>query len=236
MWLSTVPTWLSVLFIIVIPIPVILVALLSRNAAKKNKTIVFVGILMFFAAYFTYVYLACMNKMFDIQTVPPQIVKLTTLPLMIFLLVIIFNLPFWKSINLKTTTTAFIRIHLFRLIGSFLLILSLLDQLPLVFGLIAGLGDVITALTSIYVARIMEQKKNNAKTIALVWNTFGLLDILATSTMAIVFTKLSIENGTAGVDALGKFPFCLIPAFAPPVIIFLHLSLYRKLLVKRFAD
>ncbi|MGL5892286.1 MAG: hypothetical protein ACRC3B_20505, partial [Bacteroidia bacterium] len=65
---------------------------------------------------------------------------------------------------------------------------------------------------------------------------FGLLDILATSTMAIVFTKLSIETGSGGVDALGKFPFCLIPAFAPPVIIFLHLSLYRKLLVKRFAD
>ncbi|MFN8713093.1 MAG: hypothetical protein ACK5Z2_09615 [Bacteroidota bacterium] len=236
MWLSTVPTWLSVLFLIAIPIPVILVALLSRNAAKKNKAIVFAGIVAFFAAYFIYVYMACINKMFEVQSVPPQIVKLTTLPLMIFLVLVVFNLPFWKAINRETKASAFIRIHLFRLIGSFLLILSLLHQLPLVFGLIAGLGDVITALTSIYVARIIEQKKSNSKAIALVWNTFGLLDILATSTMAIVFTKLSIETGSAGVDALGKFPFCLIPAFAPPIIIFLHLSLYRKLLVKRFAD
>jgi hypothetical protein len=236
MWLSTVPTWLSVLFLIVIPIPVILVALLSRNATPKNKTLVFTGILLFFGAYFTYVYVACMNSLFETQAVPPQIVKLTTMPLMLLLIVIVFNLPFWKTINQLTSTAAFIRIHFFRLIGSFLLILSLLDQLPLVFGIIAGAGDVITALTSLFVARAIEQKKAKAKTIALIWNTFGLLDIVATSTMAIVFTKLSIDTGSAGVEALGKFPFCLIPALAPPLIIFLHLSLYRKLLVKRFAD
>ncbi|MGL5892901.1 MAG: hypothetical protein ACRC3B_23625, partial [Bacteroidia bacterium] len=78
MWLSSVPTWLSVLFLIVIPIPVILIALLSRNASAKNKPFVFGGVLVFFAVYFAYVYVACMNKMFDVQTVPPQIVKLTT--------------------------------------------------------------------------------------------------------------------------------------------------------------
>jgi hypothetical protein len=32
-----------------------------------------------------------------------------------------------------------------------------------------------------------------------------------------------------GVDTLAKFPFSLIPAFAPPTIIFLHVLIYRKL-------
>jgi len=47
--------------------------------------------------------------------------------------------------------------------------------------------------------------------------------------MAIIFTKISIDRGIQGVEFLAEFPFCFIPAFAPPTIIFLHLLVYRKL-------
>jgi hypothetical protein len=47
--------------------------------------------------------------------------------------------------------------------------------------------------------------------------------------MANVLTKISIDTGAMGVDTLAKFPFCFIPAFAPPTIIFLHVSIYKKL-------
>jgi hypothetical protein len=36
-----------------------------------------------------------------------------------------------------------------------------------------------------------------------------------------------------GVDTLATFPFCIIPAFAPPIILFLHLAIFRKL--KKFS-
>jgi hypothetical protein len=234
MWLTTVPVWMCVLFLLAIPVPVVLTARLLRNSASTQKTSVFAGVLLFFAAYFAYVYVACMNNLFEVQSLPPQILKLTTMPLMVLLLVIVFNTPFYKSINRNADVTALVRIHLFRLIGSFLLILSLMDELPLLFGLIAGAGDIITAVTSIFVARMLEQKKANAKRIALLWNTFGLLDIIATSVMAFIFTKMAIDTGGAGVQALARFPFCLIPALAPPLIIFLHLTVYRKLLIKSY--
>jgi hypothetical protein len=234
MWLTTVPVWMSVLFLLVIPIPVLLTASLLGNSAGKHKTAVFAGVLLFFAAYFAYVYVACMNNLFEVKSLPPQILKLTTMPLMVFLVVIVFNTPFYKSINRNASAAVLVRIHLFRLIGSFLLILSITGELPLIFGVISGAGDIITAVASIFVARMLEQKIANAKRIALIWNTFGLLDIIATSAMAFIFTKLAMDTGGNGVQALARFPFCLIPALAPPLIIFLHLTIYRKLLIKSY--
>jgi hypothetical protein len=32
-----------------------------------------------------------------------------------------------------------------------------------------------------------------------------------------------------GVDTLAMFPFCIIPAFAPPIILFLHWTIFKKL-------
>jgi hypothetical protein len=40
-----------------------------------------------------------------------------------------------------------------------------------------------------------------------------------------------MQTAAQGVEALASFPFSFIPAFAPATIIFLHLSVYRKLLV-----
>jgi hypothetical protein len=32
-----------------------------------------------------------------------------------------------------------------------------------------------------------------------------------------------------GVDTLAVFPFCIIPAFAPPTILLIHLAVFQKL-------
>jgi hypothetical protein len=100
--------------------------------------------------------------------------------------------------------------------------------LPLTFALIAGIGDITTATFSIWVARAVQYNKKQARIWVLVWNTFGFLDILVTAFLASYLTKLAMANGSQGVEALGQFPFCYIPAFAPPTILFLHLSIYRK--------
>lgn len=125
-----------------------------------------------------------------------------------------------------------VRLHIFRLIGSFFIILALFKALPNSIGFIAGFGDVITAITSLFVAKAIDQGKSYARPLTWAWNTFGILDIFATSGMAMMLTRQSMQTGSLGVDVLGQFPFCFIPAFAPATIIFLHLCIYRKLLMK----
>lgn len=229
-----VPYWVSILFLIVIPIPIFLIAGLAKkgsNDLQKGKTNYFV-IVLFYSLYFIYVSIACFKGFFEEVTLPPKILKFTMVPLLIFLMVVVFNLKVYKNILKKLDLSDLVRIHIFRLIGSFFLILGFYQVLPSTIALIAGFGDVITALSSIFVAKSLQQNKTYAKKLTFAWNTFGFLDIIATSATAFILTKLSIETGSQGVDALGVFPFCLIPAFAPATILFLHISIYRKLLTK----
>lgn len=229
-----VPQWISILFLIVIPIPVFLIAQLARKGShpfgKGSKT--YYTVLLFYFIYFAYVTIACLNGVFDKVSLPPTILKFTMMPLLVFLLLVVFNLGLYKRILSNLELPDLVGIHIFRLIGSFFLILGFYKALPSTIALIAGLGDVITALSSIYVVRALKANKPFARKLTFAWNTFGFLDIIATSATAFILTKISIETGAQGVDALGVFPFCFIPAFAPATILFLHISIYKKLLMK----
>ena len=228
---NEVPLWVSILFLMVIPIPVFLIASLGRKGATDDRRpVVFYGILAFYLLYLSYVTIACLNGAFEKVSLPPRIMVLTAVPLLAFLVVIVFNWPFYRKVLSQIALADLVRIHIFRLIGSFFLILAFYETLPPAFAVIAGFGDVLTALTSLFVAAAIHQKKSYAVPLTFAWNTFGLLDILATATMAFFLTKISIETGARGVDTLAAFPFCYIPAFAPATIIFLHLSVYRKLI------
>ena len=233
---TQVPVYISALFLGAICFPVYMIANLARKYVNpKHTRRTFIGVILFYLLYLTVVSIATFNGAFAAATLPPKIIQFTTIPLLLFLMVVVFNTPFYKSLLKATPLDELILLHRFRLIGSLFIILMLFQLLPPTFALIAGLGDIITALSSIWVAKAIRERKNYATRLAILWNSFGLLDILATSTTAVILTKVSIDTGALGVDVLATFPFCFIPAFAPATIIFLHLSIYKKLFVKKFS-
>lgn len=159
---------------------------------------------------------------------------LTAIPLLLFLSLFTLNLPFTKKVIKAIPLSDLVRIHIFRLIGTFFLIMGFYGKVPSLFALSAGIGDITVALTSIWVSNLLLKKTRYSKKAAFIWNSFGLADILMTSFLAFWFTKKSIETGSLGVDVLTEFPFCFIPSFAPATIIFLHLCVFKKLLVNDF--
>jgi hypothetical protein len=224
------PQWIATLFTVVFPIAVILIAFLAKKTAPiGNQNRVFYAVLGFYILYLGYVGLCSFNGLFDRVSLPPMVLIYTTFPLAMFLFGVVINLKIYKTTLDNALLQDLVRVHIFRLLGVFFVLLAVHDALPKPFALIAGLGDMITAVTSIFVAKAIENKKSYAKKLTYIWNTFGLLDILFTAIMANVLTKISIDTGAMGVDTLAKFPFCFIPAFAPPTIIFLHVSIYKKL-------
>ncbi len=229
------PQWISILFLIVIPIPIILIAFLAQKGASENlKNTVFYSVLGFLAIYFSLVSIGSLNGLFNTVSLPPTVLLYTTFPYAIFLFGIVYNLKIYKNIFQNLQLEDLVGIHIFRLIGVFFILLAYHDALPNYFALIAGLGDMITAITSIFVVKAIRDKKPYSQKLTFLWNTFGLIDILFTATAANVLTKISMDTGAMGVDALAAFPFCLIPAFAPPTIIFLHVAIYQKI-KKSFA-
>ena len=233
---EAIPHWVAIVFLLVMPVPIYMIAnltkkgVLSAGFKKAKATRLFWMVLGFFLLFTVYVFIAAVKGLFLENMLPPKILILSTIPLLVFLVLIVSNLPVYKTILRNLRLSDLVRLHIFRLMGTFFLILTFYGALPTVFALIAGIGDLTTALSSIWVSRVLDQEKSYAKPLAIAWNTFGLLDILATSGTAFMLTKLSIETGSQGVNELANFPYCFIPAFAPATIIFLHFTVYKKIL------
>ncbi|MEO0731576.1 MAG: hypothetical protein AAFZ52_01985 [Bacteroidota bacterium] len=220
------PLFWTVLFLALIPLPVFLLARLAyRGGNARAATIVVVV----YVLYFAYVLTGTQRGWFAANTFPARIVLFGTVPFAFFLFGVVWPSGWFQRLRERLDAADFIAVHLFRVVGGFFLVLTALQTLPAWFGLIAGIGDVTTALTSIFVARAVRARRPRAKRLALAWNTFGLVDILFTAIAANVLTKLALDSGDAGVAVLAQFPFALIPAFAPPTILFLHLVIYQKL-------
>jgi hypothetical protein len=224
------PDWLHFSFSAGISIAVFLIAFFAKkNAPTTKQNLVFVSILLFFSLYFTYIFLGGKTGLFQAVSLPPKILLLSTFPYAILLFGVIINLPITKKILENATLSGLVGLHIFRLVGLTFIVLALYDALPKSFAFLAGFGDIITAISSIFVVKAIKNNKKYAKTLTYIWNTFGLIDILTTAILANILTKISIDTGVMGVDSLAKFPFSLIPAFAPPTIIFLHVLIYKKL-------
>ncbi len=225
------PIIFSIVFLLAFIFPIFMFARLAQKGGVENGII---KVASFYIVYLIGVSIASFNGVFDAIWLPPKIIVLTMIPLVIFLTGVIFYMKFCKEANKQLKLDDLVKIHIFRLIGSFFLIFLFYELIPKPLGLIAGIGDLITAISSIFVAKSIRNKKSYARKLTLTWNTFGLVDIIATSASAIILTKISIDTGSQGVEFLAQFPFCFIPAFAPATIIFLHLLTYRKILVKKY--
>lgn len=223
------PQWISIAFLIAIPAPFILIVLFIRKEAKKiqNKR-AYLIVMAFFVLYLTYIALADYKGWFNQVTLPPQILLFTTFPFAFLLFVIVLKTKFYKTILENVALENLVKLHIFRLIGVFFILLATHNALPKPFAFIAGIGDMLTAVSSIFVANAIQNKKSYAQKLTYYWNIFGTVDILFTAIAANILTKISIDTGAMGVDTLAFFPFCIIPAFAPPIILFLHWAIFQK--------
>ena len=225
-----VPQWISISFLISIPLPFILITLFIRKEANKiqNKW-AYPTVITFFVLYLAYITLGSFYGRFNQVSLPPKVLLFTTFPFAFLLFFVVLNTEIYKTIVENTAIENLVKLHIFRLIGVFFVLLALHNALPKPFAFIAGIGDMLTAISSIFVARAIERKKSYAKKLVYYWNIFGTVDILFTAIAANVLTKVSIDTGAMGVDTLAFFPFCIIPAFAPPTILFLHWAIFKKI-------
>ncbi|WP_028525406.1 hypothetical protein [Runella limosa] len=222
-----VPQWVSILFLLTIPLPFVLIStFVFKRTAYRSP---FFATIAFFVFYLAYISIASYLGWFNVVAFPPRVLLYTTFPFAFLLFGVVTKTTAYRKILTYTPIEDFVRLHIFRLIGVFFLLLAYYEALPTVFAWIAGLGDIITAIGSIFVVNALQNGHKHSKRWAYIWNIFGTVDILFTAISANVITKIAIDTGTMGVDTLAMFPFCIIPAFAPPTILFLHWTIFLKL-------
>ncbi len=106
-----------------------------------------------------------------------------------------------------------IAIQTFRVLGGVFLVRYFEGQLPGVFAIPAGVGDVLTGLFAPLVAYWWVAGKPYARRAAIAWNLFGMADLVD----AVLIGAL-----TGGAGGGIAFPLVLIPAYAVPRAFLLH--------------
>jgi hypothetical protein len=108
--------------------------------------------------------------------------------------------------------------------GATLVLLFSQGMLPASFGLEAGIGDIIAGLLASVVAYLAAKNVTKHRTWILLWNVFGLLDLVNAIRMAAVVLN-PFFNAT-GLPAL----IGILPAFGVPLLLSWHLYIFARLL------
>ena len=237
---NSVPLWVSILFFVCFLAPVFMIATLVKQGVNKpffkdNNRVKKLPIytLFFFATYYLYVALMSFTGIFQVNTLPPRVLLFTAIPLTLFYFLFVFRTKTFWNILENVKLSDLVRLHIFRLVGVFFIIGWSYGILPKSFAFIGGIGDIFAALTAFFVAILIDKKAKYYKKITLIWNIIGFWDIVSVIISAVYITKQAIETNSQGILEMTKFPFCLIPAFAPATIIFLHICIFKKLKMEK---
>jgi hypothetical protein len=128
-------------------------------------------------------------------------------------------------------TTWLVALQLYRVFGSQWLAYWLHGQLPGLWALPAGTGDVLTGLFAVPAAIALATGTAEGRQAAILWNIFGLADLAVAITLGMIISpgpaQLIVLNGPSiGIDS---YPNVLTPAFVVPGSILLHALSLRQL-------
>ena len=142
-----------------------------------------------------------------------------------------------KSNTFKTIVDALpqhllISIQFTRVLGATFLYLYSINLMPAEFAIPSGLGDIFIGVTALLVGYLFYRQKPYSNKLALVWNLAGfgelsLAIILGFFTSPTSYQLLALNNPN---NLLFAFPLALIPTFAVPLSLLLHIFSVKVLL------
>ena len=142
-----------------------------------------------------------------------------------------YNSKILKEITDKIPQHWIIGVQFYRIVGVGFIILWARGILPAVFAFSAGFGDIFIAITSLFVALLYFKNKHYTRKIAIIWNYLGILDlVIALSIGFLGFPRpVQFVPLSPSTEPLSLFPLVIIPLFAVPLAILLHLFSLRVL-------
>lgn len=128
-----------------------------------------------------------------------------------------------------------VAVHGLRILGAAFLVAYAFDGLPGVFAHPAGWGDILVALLAPFVAAMLARDPRFLRSRWL-WgfHAVGMLDFVgAVGSGLLARALLAGGHDLVATTALSQFPLLLIPCFAVPLWICLHLAAFRQIAAAR---
>lgn len=143
----------------------------------------------------------------------------------------LYYLPFLQNIASSIPVQWLVAVQVFRVMGIGFLNFYALGLIPGVFAIPTGWGDVFVGITAIPVAILLWRKISFAKKLAIWWNYLGIADLsLALFLGNITFPRpIQMLHTTPDNLQIALYPLVMIPLFAVPLSLLLHLFTLRAL-------
>jgi hypothetical protein len=132
--------------------------------------------------------------------------------------------------SLLTNQRHLILLNLWRLVGVVFLVLMANGQMPALWALPAGIGDVIVGAAAPWVARRVDTPEGKPRAIA--FNLFGMADLVVAVGLGVMTSPgpAHVFRTTPTAELATQFPLALVPTFLVPLAFALHVvSLWQLL-------
>jgi hypothetical protein len=131
----------------------------------------------------------------------------------------------------RFSLTWLVGLHTWRFVGFGFVAAWLFGNLPAGFAIPEGLGDAVAATGAL--ALLLSLRRGTVSpTWLLVWNTFGLVDLLSALIVGVLYSNGPLgvlSSGGVTTELMVTFPVSLIPTFLVPLFILLHLLTFARL-------
>ncbi len=224
--MENVPVFISIVF----GFTVLLTVLLFNKAANKQKTVLIV-----ITAWIVIQSLIGLSGFYAVSNAtPPRFMLLVLPPVMLIVLLFVSKKgkQFIDGLDTKTLTL----IHIVRIpVELVLFSLFLYKTVPKIITFEGGNVDILSGLSAPFIYYFGFIKKQMNKGLIIAWNFLCLALLLNVVARAILsapfpFQRLAFDQPTI---AILYFPFVLLPGFIVPLVLFCHLVVIRRLVVKQ---
>jgi hypothetical protein len=137
--------------------------------------------------------------------------------------------------RLLTNQQNLILLNLWRLVGVVFLILMANGQMPALWALPAGIGDVIVGAMAPWIARSLETPQGRRR--AIIFNLFGMADLVVAVGLGVMTSPgpAQVFHTTPTSELATRFPLALVPTFLVPLAFVLHVISLSQLLAGTWA-
>jgi hypothetical protein len=144
------------------------------------------------------------------------------LQLVVALAALAFCLAAFNSLrSVLTDQKNLLRLNVWRLVGALFVALMFTGQMPALWALPAGLGDVLVGSTAFWVASRVDGP--GGRRLAIIFNLLGLADLVVAVGLGVMTSPpLQVFDTTPTSELITHFPLALVPGFLVPLAVMVH--------------
>ncbi len=204
---------------------------LERTALMPRlRLAVWLALVVPYTLWLAMIWSGAINGVFRPGNTPPLLPFAIFLPVIVGVPILLRSKRVGDVLDAMPTSWL-VGLQVYRVFGGIFLVGWARGVVPGIFALPAGIGDMITGFLALPIAYYLASRNGDAARSAIAWNIFGLIDFtiavgigLAIAPGPLQLIVPSIPNAAAGL-----YPAVLIPAFAVPSSILLHVLSLRQL-------